>query len=68
MIGALVFYRLNLKIKGTVMSEQDFFKNKNLHIGFRDWWASYPVARNKDNAVLRTTHFVNSNSRFFAVE
>jgi hypothetical protein len=38
--GALAFYRLNRKIKGTVMSEQDFFKHKKLHIGFRDWWAS----------------------------
>ena len=45
--AALAFYRLNRKIKGTVMSEQDFFKHKNLHIGFRDWWASQPVARNK---------------------
>jgi hypothetical protein len=68
MIGALAFYRLNRKIKGTVMSEQDFFKHKNLHIGFRDWWASYPVARNKDNAVLRTTHLYICNSKFFAVE
>ena len=50
------------------MSEQDFFKHKNLYIGFRDWWASYPVARNKDNAVLRTTHFVNLQHQVFAVE
>lgn len=66
--GALAFYRLNRKIKGTVMSEQDFFKHKNLHIGFRDWWASYPVARNNDNAVLRTTHLVNLQHQVFAVE